>query len=47
VVAEGAEAPLRALEASLREGPRHARVEAVESEWSDATDSERGFEVRW
>ena len=47
VVAEGPEASLRALEASLREGPRHARIEAVDAEWADETEGERGFEVRW
>lgn len=47
VVAEGDDASLRALEASLREGPRHAAVDVVESEWSDETEGHRGFEVRW
>lgn len=47
VVAEGPEASLRALEASLRAGPRHAQVEAVDAEWADETEGYRAFEVRW
>ena len=47
VVAEGAEERLRQLEAALREGPRLARVEAVDVRWSDALENHRGFEVRW
>src|SRR3989304_1680243 len=35
VVAEGPEERLRQLEAALRRGPRHARVEAVDARWSD------------
>jgi len=46
VVAEGAEAALRALEAVLREGPRHARVEGVEATWSEEVQGYSGFEVR-
>ena len=46
VVAEGTEASLRALEAALREGPRHARVDAVDATWSDALAEFRGFDVR-
>jgi acylphosphatase len=47
VVAEGDEASLRALEAALREGPRHAAVDAVESAWTEEAEGHRGFEVRW
>jgi acylphosphatase len=46
VVAEGAEDLLRRLEAALRQGPPHARVEAVEATWSDAPEGHRGFQVR-
>ena len=47
VVAEGPEERLRQLEAILRDGPRLARVEAVDVRWSDALENHRGFEVRW
>ncbi|OGO50826.1 MAG: hypothetical protein A2148_03935 [Chloroflexi bacterium RBG_16_68_14] len=47
VVAEGPEERLRQLEAALREGPRSARVEAVDTHWSDALEGHRGFQVRW
>ena len=47
VVAEGAEEALRQLEAALREGPRMARVEAVDASWSDSVEGHEGFEVRW
>ena len=46
VVAEGPEAALRELEASLREGPRHARVESVSASWSDVLEGFAGFELR-
>lgn len=47
VVAEGPEDELRKLIAALHAGPRHARVEAVESDWSDAHEGHEGFAVRW
>ena len=47
VVAEGPEDRLRQLEAALRDGPRHARVDDVDAEWSDAVEGHEGFEVRW
>lgn len=46
VVAEGTEASLRALEAALREGPRHGRVDGVDARWSDGTGEFREFDVR-
>lgn len=46
VVAEGPEAALRELEASLREGPRHARVESVSASWSDALEGLSDFQLR-
>ena len=47
VVAEGPEDQLRQLEAKLRQGPRLARVDTVDAQWSDAPEGHRGFEVRW
>lgn len=47
VVAEGPEERLRQLEAALRNGPRMAAVETVDSAWSEALEGYRGFEVRW
>jgi len=46
VVAEGPETSLRALQASLREGPRHARVDSIDATWSDALGEHAGFDVR-
>ena len=47
VVAEGPQERLRQLEAALRDGPRSARVEAVDARWSDALEGHQRFEVRW
>lgn len=47
VVAEGPEPTLRQLEDALREGPRSAHVDGVETSWSDALEDHRGFQVRW
>ena len=47
VVAEGPEDALRQLEAKLRRGPRLARIDAVDAQWSDDLEGYRGFEVRW
>lgn len=47
VVAEG---PMKALEqmlAHLREGPRGARVDAVEVEWGEPAGDYRDFGVAW
>ena len=44
-VFEGSEAAVLALLAFVREGPRHARVEAVEVH-EEAPVGESGFEVR-
>ena len=46
VVAEGPEASLRALEAALRDGPRHARVDAVDATWSDGAGEFHRFDAR-
>ena len=47
VVAEGPQERLRLLEAALRDGPRLARVEAVDAGWSDVLEGHQRFEVRW
>ena len=47
VVAEGPADRLRQLEAALHQGPRLARVEAVDARWSDALEGYDGFEVHW
>jgi acylphosphatase len=46
VVVEGAPELLREVEAKLQRGPRLARVEAVEVEWSDDLEGYDWFEVR-
>lgn len=45
-VAEGPEDALLALLAWCRRGPEHARVEALEADWSAATGEFSGFSVR-
>ena len=47
VVAEGEEARLRELEAALRRGPSHARVDGVDAGWSDALEGFTDFQVRF
>lgn len=47
VVAEGEEARLRELEAALRRGPSHARVDGVNADWSDALEDFTDFQVRF
>ena len=47
VVAEGLADALRQLEAKLRRGPRLARVEVVDADWSDSVEGYHGFQVRW
>ena len=47
VVAEGEEARLQGLEAALRRGPSHARVEGVDADWSDALEGFSDFQVRF
>ncbi|MCH7488648.1 MAG: acylphosphatase [Chloroflexi bacterium] len=47
VVAEGEEARLRELEAALRRGPSHARVDGVNADWSDALEGFTDFQVRF
>ena len=47
VVAEGPQERLERLEAALRNGPRHAQVEAVDAGWSDVLEGHQRFEARW
>ena len=47
VVAEGEEARLRELEAALRRGPSHARVDGVDAGWSNALEGFTDFQVRF
>lgn len=44
--AEGEREALDQLIEAVRQGPRMARVEDVEVDWSDATDEFEGFRVR-
>lgn len=46
VVAEGGEAALKELEATLQQGPPYAIVEAVESTWSGQVEGFEGFSLR-
>lgn len=46
VVAEGDEAALKELEATLRQGPPYAVVDAVESSWSDQLEGFESFSAR-
>ncbi len=47
VVAEGEEARLHELEAALRRGPSHARVDGVDAGWSDTLEGFTDFQVRF
>lgn len=47
VVAEGPRAALESLLALIREGPRLARVEAVDAVWSEAAGRFDRFEIRF
>ena len=47
VVAEGEETRLRELEAALRRGPSHARVDGVDADWPDALEGFSNFQVRF
>jgi acylphosphatase len=46
IVAEGSRAHLEALKVWAGRGPRAARVERVEEEWSEATGEFSGFAIR-
>ena len=47
VVAEGEDARLRELEAALRRGPSHARVDGVDAGWSGTLEGFTNFQVRF
>lgn len=47
VVAEGPRNALDQLERALRQGPRAARVERVDTRWSDATGNLGPFDLAW
>jgi acylphosphatase len=44
--AEGPADALESLIEAVHEGPRTARVETVDVDWSDAADAFEGFRVR-
>ena len=46
VIAEGNQEALNSLLKALRQGPRSARVSAVNYEWSEANGEFQGFNVR-
>jgi acylphosphatase len=47
VVAEGDRGKLEQLERALQEGPRGARVDRVDAQWSAATGGLQGFDLAW
>jgi acylphosphatase len=47
LVAEGTREQLEQLKRALQEGPRMARVDRVETQWSNGTGDLRGFELAW
>jgi acylphosphatase len=47
VVAEGDRTALERPLTQLREGPRSARVDAIDERWGEATGGFDGFEVRF
>jgi acylphosphatase len=47
VVAEGERAALEQLKRALDEGPRMARVDSVDVEWSGATGTLQAFDLAW
>jgi acylphosphatase len=47
VVAEGARRELEDLKRALEEGPRLARVQRVETRWSEAAGGLDRFELAW
>jgi acylphosphatase len=47
LVAEGSREALDQLRRALDEGPRLARVDRVETRWSDATGDLNAFELAW
>jgi len=47
LVAEGGRDELEQLKRALQEGPRMARVDRVETQWSNGTGKLHGFELAW
>jgi len=47
VVAEGERGALEQLKRALDEGPRMARVDKVDAQWSSATGTLGGFDLAW
>jgi acylphosphatase len=47
VVAEGERRALEQLKRALDEGPRMARVDKVDAQWSSATGTLGGFDLAW
>jgi acylphosphatase len=47
LVAEGGRDQLEQLKRALQEGPRMARVDRVETQWSNGTGGLRAFELAW
>ena len=47
LVAEGPRGDLEQLKRTVEEGPRMARVDRVDAQWSSATGNLHGFELAW
>jgi acylphosphatase len=47
LVAEGSREQLEQLKRALQEGPRMARVDRVDTQWSAGTGNLRNFELAW
>ena len=47
LVAEGQRDALEQLKRALQQGPRMARVDRVDTQWSAGTGALRGFELAW
>ena len=47
LVAEGDRGRLEQLEREVREGPRAARVDRVDAQWSPATGNLHSFDLAW
>ena len=47
LVAEGGRDELEQLKRALQEGPRMARVDRVETQWSNGTGNLSAFELAW
>jgi acylphosphatase len=47
LVAEGSREQLEQLKRALQEGPRMARVDRVDTQWSPGTGNLRNFELAW